>query len=68
MQVQGGLYFDIDFEVDIEVLLNSLLSDNRVVLQLGDTNPMSLNNSVMAFVPRHPSWLDIMHIMLESFL
>ena len=63
MHHHGGLYLDID--VKCLSSTDSLLSGNEVVLQLEDTNPKSLNNAVMASVPRHPFWLEVMRIMME---
>ena len=63
MHAKGGLYLDVDVECFMPT--DKLLSDSDIVLQLEDTNPKSLNNAVMAGVPGHPFWLDVIQIMMD---
>lgn len=63
MHSKGGLYLDVDVECFLPT--DKLLSDSDIVLQLEDTNPKSLNNAVMASVPGHPFWLDVIQIMVD---
>lgn len=63
MHAKGGLYLDVDVECFVPT--DKLLSDSDIVLQLEDTNPKSLNNAVMASVPGHPFWLDVIQIMMD---
>lgn len=63
MHAKGGLYLDVDVECFLPT--DKLLSDSDIVLQLEDTNPKSLNNAVMASVPGHPFWLDVIQIMVD---
>lgn len=63
MHAKGGLYLDVDVECFKPT--DKLLSDSDIVLQLEDTNPKSLNNAVMASVPGHPFWLDVIQIMMD---
>lgn len=61
MHAFGGLYLDIDVECFLPT--DELLAGRDVVLQLEDANPKSLNNAVMASVPGHPFWVEVMQIM-----
>ena len=61
MHAFGGLYLDIDVECFSPT--DELLAGRDVVLQLEDANPKSLNNAVMASVPGHPFWVEVMQIM-----
>lgn len=63
MHAYGGVYLDIDVKCFSPT--DRLLSGDEVMLQLEDTNPKSLNNAVMASVPGHPFWREVMRIMME---
>lgn len=63
MHAIGGLYLDIDVECFMPT--DKLLSGRDVVLQLEDANPKSLNNAVMASVPGHPFWLQVIQVMMD---
>ena len=63
MHAIGGLYLDIDVECFVPT--DQLLSGRDVVLQLEDSNPKSLNNAVMASVPGHPFWLNVIQVMMD---
>ena len=63
MHAIGGMYLDIDIECFSPT--DHLLNGHDIVLQLEDSNPKSLNNAVMASIPGHPFWVNVINLMLE---
>jgi len=61
MHAFGGLYLDID--VHCFKSTEYLLSGHEVVLQLEDSKPKSLNNAVMASIPGHPFWTQVIELI-----
>lgn len=62
MHAIGGLYVDIDVECFTPT--DHLLSGRDIVLQLETESAKSLNNAVMASVPGHPFWMEVIQLML----